>query len=204
MYFDQVIVSANFFVPLTSVCEGRPRCVAFQRTWQNYMKKCPDGSSFDSSYPRIVTVIPSGLARDNREAETMARVASSIAVWFGTNNGYPFLEKLLANLDKNLPPYNNGKNVEAALSLWSIENSIHQGAIGLGGRCLQRIIYDYKQGERLRPLTHVETDTAEVFITWLASDEGIRLLELLRRVSNRLFEAEKEARRKKFPELYKQ
>lgn len=182
--FD-VEVTDDYFKPLLPIVLGRPRCELFGRIWKRHASEFPEGDCFGSWAPRMLHIIAPCEASSALYA---SRIATSIVVWFGSNNGHAFMEKLIARIDKKLPPYNNGPNVESALSLWAIENSLYLHNSGHGGRTLQGIIQTEK-----KPLTALETDTAERLILWLASEEGVKLLNALKKSSKRY--ADQELRR---------
>ncbi len=194
MDYEDVEVTKEFFLPLTSVSVDRPRCQMFQRTWATYMAKYPS-YALEDSLQRIMSLVTYSEDTSKESIVYSARIASSIAVWFGANNGFSFMEKLRASFDRKAPSYNNGENIEKAVALWGLENSLYKKSGGWGGRILQRLIQERKtESEELRPLTYFETDTAEKFMMWLATDDGRKLLDLFKRASDRYFEAKKKER----------
>lgn len=181
MQRDEVIVRPTFFEPLTPLCADRPRCQRFQKIWTIYMGQCDTRD--DDYIPRIVRIVLLPKKVTPTEVAHSARVMTSIAVWFGTNIGFHFMENLLNNFDPNTNILNNMVNVESALKLWSVENSLYKKSNGWGGRTLQHIL---QSGQELHPLTAVETDSAEKFIVWLASKDGRVLLNAFKKASDRL------------------
>jgi hypothetical protein len=193
MDLSDITVSEEFFSPLTTVCEGRPRCAKFLRTWVTYAKKSrnDDDFSVDDHTPRILYASKMVLTKPS-DVIYAARIATTICTWFGTNIGFSFMEKLEAQLDYEAPSFNNIRNTETVLSLWAIENSLvsNSARLGIGTRLLKHIISDAADSDN-QTLTALETDCAEHFMVWLATEDGRTLLKLLKQTSEKFFEQEK-------------
>ncbi len=183
----------EFFKPLSDFVKDRPRCNLFLEVWKEY------GSQYynfqDGYYPIVLHVaLPEDKAGETPHQENYlhsARVVSTLVAWFGTNNGFCFMEKLRETLTKkpqSLIPFYSGRAV--ALGLWAYENSLIRSSGGHGGRLLPRLIGNTVDGQ-IQDSTQLEVDTAENFMGWLGSDDGIELLALLKKASDNYFKERK-------------
>lgn len=185
-HFD-VVVTDEFFKPITSVITGRERCERFQVAWKEYAARERE-MNFGNWAQEILRIISPCYAH---QAEYASRVASSIVVWFGTNNGYPFMETLLKGMSAKRDGLSIDENIRFALSTWAVENSLYSNSCGSQRRLLQGIL---SEDEKIKPLTYLETDTAEKLMIWLGRESGIELLKKLVATSDQFFEDQKRKR----------
>lgn len=175
IYIDDVEVTDIFFEPLTSGYQTYPRCILFQEEWKRYASLY-----YADDFVKIILRIISPCTAD--DAQHASRLATSIIVSFGTNNGLDFMNRFLKEVDPLAPSYNNTSNFHRVLSLWAIENSLLSNNNGCGGRRLQGIIGKIQPPQ---PLTNLEIDTAERLMMWLAEEKGTKLLHNLKKISDR-------------------
>lgn len=181
---SDVLITDEFFVPFTSIYEDRERCRVFLGVWKEFASEIPRTPWFDVPVPRILHAI--GECRP-KDAQVTARIVASLIAWFGTNIGYCFFQKLFAGINRSELHWQTSDNVHLALSLWSLENSFYMARMLHRPRLLQIIL---QSKENRAPLTALQMDAAESFMTYLAtSDDGHALLVKLELAARSLSKA---------------
>jgi hypothetical protein len=161
-----VVITDEFFVPLTAIYERRDRCRVFLGIWKKFGLHVPKTPWFEVPTPHIVRAVRPCKQKD---ALMTARIIASIVAWFGTSVGYCFLEKLFAGVNRDQSHWQSCDNANFAISLWSIENSSYGARLGQKPRQLQAIL---QTSENRAPLSALQLDTAENFMTYLATTDG--------------------------------
>lgn len=151
----------------------KPRCGhegehAFAETWAEWCnKETTRENLFGESRPSLYAM----------------RFFGSFALWLGTNCGRCFVES--AKLDQ----IEYWERRSSILKAWAIENKRSAGING-GIRALEAILEGEPAGSMrsFRKLTADDFELAEIFVFWLASDDGMAFYA---EASRRSFQAQR-------------
>lgn len=158
-YLDDLEETTDeWFEPFTPIQEYQEGRKVFHRNWKEYGAR-PDwyGDTWHARIAKIIFV-PGGFSLYG------SRVAASIVVWFGSNNGRHFLQTVLEKTEL-VSGCNNTHNENLLLSAWAIENTRRFRT----GRRLETILGKSS-------LSGGDFEIAESIMLLLASDEGRKLM----------------------------